>query len=46
MSKKIQFKKLFASNKKSKYWSNKLKLNEVSKLSNKKYLFNCNLCNY
>jgi hypothetical protein len=37
MSKEIQFEKSFASNEKSKYWSNKNKLkpNEVSKSSNK-----------
>ena len=48
MSKEIQFEKSFASNEKSKYWSNKNKLkpNDVSKSSNKKYLFNCNLCNH
>lgn len=48
MSKEIQFEKSFASNEKSKYWSNKNKLKpiEVSKSSNKKYLFNCNLCNH
>ena len=45
---KIPFEKSFASHEKAKYWSNKNKLkpNEVSKSSNKKYIFNCNLCNH
>lgn len=45
---KICFEKSFASNEKSKYWSNKNELNpiQVVKNSHKKYLFNCNKCNH
>ena len=41
------FEKSFASNEKSKYWSNKniKKPREVFKSANHKYLFNCNKCN-
>ena len=48
MSKEIPFNKSFASNEKSKYWSdkNELKPYQVSKNSHKKYLFNCNICNH
>jgi very-short-patch-repair endonuclease len=44
---KFCFEKTFASDKRSKYWSNKNLKNprEIFKSSNEKFLFNCNLCN-
>jgi len=46
--KEILFEKSFASNPKSKFWSdkNKLKPQNVTIRSGKKYLFNCNICNH
>lgn len=40
------FQKSFASHEKSEYWTdkNKLKPRDVVKSSNKKYIFNCNIC--
>ena len=45
---KICFDKSFASNEKSKYWSNKNELTarQVVKNSNKKYWFDCDKCNH
>ena len=42
------YNKSFASHEKSKYWSNKNKLNprQVSKSSNKSFLFDCDKCNH
>ena len=42
------FENSFASHEKAKYWSDKndLKQRQVFKLSNKKYWFNCNICNH
>ena len=47
-NKKISFEKSFASCEKSKYWSekNELKPEQVYKVSAKKYLFNCPICNH
>ena len=45
---KVCFDKSFASNEKSKYWSdkNKLKPRNIIKNSNSKYVFNCDICNH
>jgi len=45
---KLCFEKSFASQDKSKYWSNKNELTprQVYKVSAKKYLFNCDVCNH
>ena len=42
------FNKSFASNEKAKYWSNKNEKQprQVFKGTNKKYIFNCNICNH
>lgn len=47
-SNKIPFEKSFASHEKSEYWSdkNKIKPNEISKGSEKKFYFNCNKCKH
>jgi hypothetical protein len=44
----ICYNKSFASSEKSKFWSKKNKMipRAVFKFSNKKYLFNCNICNF
>lgn len=46
--KEILFENSFASNPKSKFWSNKneLKPQNVTIRSGKKYIFNCNICNH
>jgi len=45
---KLPFEKSFASHEKAKYWSdkNKLKPNEISRGSEKKFYFNCDKCNH
>ena len=45
---KLCFEKSFESHEKSIYWSNnnELKPRQVFKFSNKKYLFDCNICNH
>ncbi len=45
---KLPFEKSFSSHEKAKYWSdkNKLKPNEISKGSDKKFYFNCDKCNH
>jgi very-short-patch-repair endonuclease len=44
----IPFEKSFASHEKAKYWSNKneVKPFQISKGTDKKYWFNCNICNH